>query len=274
LQRLVGARPPAIVNASYLAELIGPGLEDWTGGVGFEVLREHPEALGTAGTLAALSERIGEPVLTHNADMLTDLDARALLEAHRRSGAAATVAVRAVDNGADLLPGMGRVAGFVDRRTEDTPGWQFIGAAVFEPDLIASLPKHRPLGLGEAVLAPLARRGELAAHEHHGYALDVGTPGRYLQASLDLLEGRIPGPYPSWPGEIRQVAGGRAYVAGEAGTAAIGPGAIVLSGAEVEPGATIERAIVWPGERVQSGTALRRCVFFGGRALELEDASA
>jgi NDP-sugar pyrophosphorylase family protein len=52
-----------------------------------------------------------------------------------------------------------------------------------------------------------------------------------------------------------EVEGGRAYVGPGASVLpdALGPEAIVLSGASVAEGARVERALVWPRERVPGG---------------------
>lgn len=266
LNRLLDVRAPVLVNASHLGDLLEPRLSPWSRGRSFEVMSESPEPFGTAGALAALAGRIEEPLLTANADLLTDLDFDALLDRHASGGAPATIAVRGVKRGADLRGEGERAGGFVDRRVHDEPGWRWLGAAVFDPEVIAAIPTRRPLGLGESVLRPLAERGELAIFEHHGYALDVGTPVRFLQGSLDLLCGRVRGPREP-PGEIVEVPGGRAYSNGDAEPSDLGAGAIVLEAAVVAPGARVEQAVVWPGEVVPSGTGVRNAIFIDGHSL-------
>ncbi|MQA99462.1 MAG: NTP transferase domain-containing protein [Actinobacteria bacterium] len=265
LRALERVAPPVVVNASWLAPAVGRAL----GGGGVEIFVEEPEAYGTAGTLKALESRLADRVLVHNCDLVTDLDPADLLDAHRRNGAPATVAVRDVDSGADLLHDGGRATGFVDRRLEQRPGASYIGVGVFEREVLARLDDDRPLGLGETLLKQLADTGGLAVFPHTGYRADVGTPVSFLETSIDVLNGRAPGPPRELPGRIVQVVGGKAYL-GPGATAAggtLGPGAIVLAGAHVRPRARVEGAVVWTGVTIASGREVRDAIALDDRDL-------
>lgn len=271
LRRLFEACPAVVVNVRHLPGSVTAAVAPYVPGDGrLDSLHEAPEAYGTAGTLVALKERLSSPFLTWNADLVTDLSAVDLLAAHRRSGAPATVAVVEVDRGADFRLEGGRAVGFVDRRVgSPAAGGVFLGAAAFDRSVLEPLPETRPLGLGETVLASLARSGELAVLRHGGYWRDVGTPAAYLEASLDLLAGRGPEPPGGrWPGEVFSVVGGRAYV-GPGASGPVGPGTILLEGGRVEPGALVERSIVWRHEVVPAGTVLQDGLWFGGRAIPI-----
>ncbi|HEX2058841.1 MAG TPA: NDP-sugar synthase [Actinomycetota bacterium] len=267
LRRLYEAAPAVLLNVRHLPDSVTAAVAPYVPPERrLNTLFEAPEAYGTAGTLVALRDRLGPRVLTWNSDLLTDLTAGSLLGSHAASGAPATVAVAEVAAGADFVLEGGRAVGFVDRRRRAAAsGGVFIGAAVFERTALEALPGTRPLGLGETLLASLASSGELAVHRHGGYWRDVGTPGTYLEASLDLLEGRGPEPPDRrWPGEVvdGSYVGPGAIVEGE-----LGPGAVVLAGARVAAGARVERAIVWPGEVVPAGAVVHDGIRFRGRTL-------
>lgn len=226
---------------------------------------ETPRPHGTGGTLYRLRDRVGPRVVTANADLLSDLDPRALVATHERLGRPATIAARRVAGGADLLAEGNRAVRLLDRHTESRPGVQFLGMAVFERRALELLPGGAPAGLTEALLRPLVDRGQLAVHLHDGYALDVGTLARYLQASLDLLA-LAPPPPEAPPGRLVP---GRHYVGpgAEVRAGALGRGAVVLRGAVVSEGARVVESVVWPGEHVGPKTMLNRCVFAAGTAL-------
>ena len=242
-----------MMNLSEGHEAVSAALGSMLEGV--EVFIEAPEPLGSAGTIAALRERLTGQLVTRNADLLSSLAAADVLATHEASGAPATIAIQPVSSGADIVTAEGAVR-LVDRRVEDVPGARFLGVSVFEPAALAHAKSNGPRDLAGGLLAPLIARGEVATHIHDGYALDVGTPGRYLQASLDLLYGRAPSPPTPFPGAIVEVDGGRAYLGPRAIAApdTLGPGAVVLRGARVEPGAHIRDAIVWIDEVVPEGT--------------------
>jgi NDP-sugar pyrophosphorylase family protein len=85
-----------IIAVGYRAELIETYFRDGAHlGVRIDYVRET-QPLGTAGPLSLAREKLpaNEPLLLMNGDMLTDLDMRALLEQHRKSGNEVTVVTR------------------------------------------------------------------------------------------------------------------------------------------------------------------------------------
>ncbi len=194
LAALTRAAPPVVVNASHLADRLVHAL-DALGLEGWEVFVEKPEAFGTAGTLAALRPRIGRRVVTHNADLVSDLDVYELVATHERGDRAATLTVAEVPTGADLKIDSEVATVFVDRRKRpNEPGARFIGAAVFERDALDLLPEERPAGLGETLLPELVARGEATVHVHRGYWSDVGTVDAFEAVIRDLRDDRAPRP--------------------------------------------------------------------------------
>ena len=263
---LLAPHRPLVVNTSYLSDAVAPALVPW-GLRERETFFEGRAPLGTAGTLRALADRLDETFVTVNGDELTDVDPGAVRAAHERSGASATLAVVPVSTGADVLVERGRATAFIDRRERSAPGMAFIGVAAYSRSVLSLIPTDGPRGVAEAVLRPLIGRGEVAAFVHDGYALDVGTPARYLEASLDLLAGSGPAPPGPFPGSIIEVDGGRAYLARDAQAAesSLGPGAVVLSGGHAE-GRVVE-SIVWPGATVAAGETLKRSIRFSTQTI-------
>lgn len=266
LERLKG---PRVANVSHLGDVARTVLEDTDPALA--ILDEGPEPLGTGGTLDALRDRLAGTFVTVNADLVSDLDLGRLLRVHRASGARATVAVAtagsAGDRTADLVGQDGRITGFVDRRKgTGATGLGYLGVAAFEREVLDLVPRGRVSGLADTVLEPLARSGEMAYMLHEGYAIDVGTPERYLRASLDLLAGRGPRS-PTPPGRIIEVPGGHAYVGPGAriGAADLGDGAVVSAGARVE--GRVQRSVVMPGAVVPAGADLDRAICFSTQVI-------
>jgi len=266
LAALAEAAPPVLVNVSHLGDDVIAALSRFAD---VQSLDESPEPFGTGGTLAAIRDLADERLITYNSDLLTDLDPATVLDAHRAGGALGTIALVAVESEADAMVSAGRVEELIDRRVHpDRRGARFIGIGVFEKPALSLLSDERPLDLARGLLRPLLERGELAAYVHDGYALDVGTVDRYVQASTEVLDGIGPETPGGLPGEIIDVEGGRAYIGPDAKVAGVlDAGAVVLRGATVEPGAVVARAVVWPGEHVPEGAELRDCVFAFGKTI-------
>ena len=88
-----------LVNLHHLPDVVRRHLAARTGPPVVRTVFE-PELLGSAGTLAANRDWIGddEMFLACNADNLTDFDLRSLIDAHRQHGAVATLTVFHSDN--------------------------------------------------------------------------------------------------------------------------------------------------------------------------------
>ncbi len=228
---------------------------------------EEPEPLGTAGPLKLAQELLDERFLVLNGDVLTDLDLGAQLERHGRSGARATIALVSVEDpsayGLVRLGADGAVREFVEKPAPEEIDGDLInaGAYVLERDVLDLIPAGRAVSIEREVFPQLIGAG-LYGHRCEGYWLDVGTPERYLQATFDLLEGRVAGAQgvlgADGAGVVGPVLMGPGCVL-EAGSL-IGPLAVLGSGVEVGRGALIERSVVLDRARIGAHARLRDCV--------------
>jgi len=142
------------------------------------------EPLGTAGALR-LVPGLDETFLAMNGDVLTDLDYRALIEAHRASGAALTIATYRKCVAIDL--------GVIESRDERVTAYRekplldydvSMGIYVYEPRALAHLPEG-PCQFPELV-ERLLEAGEHVATFHSDAAwYDIGTPSEYERAVSD-----------------------------------------------------------------------------------------
>ena len=264
LRRLGG---PIFVNLSPAHELVRATLSPFS--EAGEFVLELPEPCGSAGTLRRLKERLTGPVVTRNADSLTDASVVDAVATHLSEGAAATIVTRQVTEHADLVSRDGRAMRFIDRREDSTAGEMWLGIAVLEREVLDRIGPEEPLDLASGLLAQLIERGDVAIHQHDGYFMDVGTIARYLAATEDVLYGRLPVTLEE-PGDVVEVEGGLAYIGPGARVAlhSLRAGGVVLARAEVAEDAVIERAIVWPDEQVPLGTYVTEGVWAFGRRLQ------
>jgi len=233
------------VLPAVLREALG---EEERGGVRLTYVTE-PERRGTAGALRFAAERLGdrlqERFLALNGDVLCDLDLGALVRAHEERDARATLALHPVPDAAAYglvdTDEAGAVLEFLEKTGEAVPGEVNAGAYVLERSVLDLIPPEREVSIEREVFPQLVGEG-LHGLLLEGYWMDIGTPGRYLQASWDILEGRV-------RTEVRPTA----------------PGLFVAPGAEVDPAATVgPRAVISPGCRVGAGAEVRGSVLHRG----------
>ena len=143
----------------------------------------EPEPLGRGGGLRLAASRRLEagPVLALNGDELLDVDFRALLAEHERSGAAATIVVAQVRSPfgvVDVEPD-GTITGF--REAPLLEHWVNSGVYVLGEEALALLPERGDHEL--STFPQLARERRLHAHRHRGVWLTVNTPKDLRRAS-------------------------------------------------------------------------------------------
>jgi NDP-sugar pyrophosphorylase family protein len=131
---------------------------------------EEPEALGTAGALAALRAWLaGSDVLVQNADAWIPDPPEHFVAGWDRTRPRLLVR---------------RTAG-----ASDFASFRFLGLSLLPAVMVARL-RAEPSGLYEVVWREAWEAGELDLVEHHGVAFDVGTPARLLAANLCAGDGR------------------------------------------------------------------------------------
>jgi mannose-1-phosphate guanylyltransferase len=248
-------------GADPLREVLGEG-----GGQGPRIRYvEEPEPLGTAGPLRLAADEglLGERLLVLNGDLLSDLDLSALIRAHEERGAAATLALHPAEDpssyglvrrtGGPAGPGTspasaeGEVLQFLEKPDPGQIDTDEIsaGAYVLERSLIESIPPNKLVSIEHEIFPRLVGQG-LYGHRLDGYWMDVGTPERYLQASWDILEGRV------------QTA---------VGTRVDGAGLLVEDGARVDPAASVNPPALLEAEvAVGAGAAVGARAVIGHRS--------
>jgi mannose-1-phosphate guanylyltransferase len=158
----------------------------------------EPEPLDTAGAIkfAAQYARIDETFLVVNGDVLTDLDVSALIAFHLAHGAEATIALHPVEDpsryGVVVTDADSRVDAFIEKPPREEAPTNLINAGtyVFEPSVLSRIDSGRKVSVERETFPALAAAGTLYAMADHAYWLDTGTPATFLQANIDVLNGR------------------------------------------------------------------------------------
>jgi mannose-1-phosphate guanylyltransferase len=217
---------------------------------------EEPQPLGTGGALKFAEELLDERFLMLNGDVLTDIDVTALVAQHERTNAVATLALYPVDDPSAY--------GLV-RRADDLSVTEFLekpkpeeidtnlinaGAYVLERTVLASMPPAGTnVSIEREVFPALVGHG-LYGYAASGYWLDIGTPDRYLQATFDILEGRV-------MTTVRPVVEAAVLDGTVIDPVVIGPECSIAAGATVGPLAVLGRGVtVGEGARIERAAVL------------------
>jgi mannose-1-phosphate guanylyltransferase len=259
----------AVLACGFLPDVLREALgEEEHAGVKLTYVTE-PERRGTAGAIRfaaeQLGERLGERFLALNGDVLCDLDLGALLRAHSERAASATLALHPVPDSAAFglvdTDEAGAVLEFLEKSGEAVPGEVNAGAYVLERSVLDLIPPGREVSIEHEVFPRLVGAG-LHGLLLEGYWMDIGTPGRYLQASWDVLEGRVrTGVRPTAPGLFVSAA------AEVDAAATLGPRAVVSAGCEVAAGAEVSGSVLLGGCAVGAGARVLDSVLAPGAAV-------
>ncbi len=282
-----------VFATNYMADAIEEHFGDGSRfGVKMRYAQEH-QPLGTAGAIrnAAKSLWRQETVVVFNGDIVTDFDLSAVIDLHRRRGARATIALKAVPSpnpyGVLELDSDNRVLAWLEPTEEqkkalaanpnvEQTGWDYINAGfyVLEPEVVESIPEGRAVSIEREIYPRMIAQGEgLYGAPAEGYWVDVAGPTHYWRVTNDLLRGRVNVPLPGTPRAEGLWCMERAQVhcTLDAGAVAhIGEGAliekevhlrgtvVVGAGCHIERGCVLEDCVLLEGVHVGEGTTLTR----------------
>lgn len=298
-----GGLDGAVLSMGYLPDSIQAyfaGRDDLDGFSLDYALEDRP--LGTAGGLKNAEPYLdGGPLVVVNGDVLSGLDLKELISAHRASGAKATITLTSVEDptayGLVEVDSNMQVSRFLEKPAYDEVTTNLVNAGIYvlEPEVLAMIPADQEVSIEREIFPELQGQGSLRAHVSSAYWRDVGTPRSYLAASHDVLSGAV-GTEPDFeylqvddstqkgkdvkllpplsiaPGclfETGATVGGRSSLGRgcKVGRGATVEGSVVLDGAEIEAGAVVRGSIIGPDARVAQGSIVRGLTVLGAEAV-------
>lgn len=210
------------------------------------------EAMGTAGGVAKCLPILGDDtVVVLSGDVIADINVRALVDAHKKSGAVATMALTRVENVSEFgivgLDDTGRIVRFKEKpKTKEETFSNLIntGIYVLSPEALRAVPEGATYDFSKQLFPALLEAGKrLQGVPIEGFWMDVGRPADLISAShtLGQKHGKKEG--------LRE-------------SAKVDPKARLsrvdcYPGSAVEANATVEDAILYDGARVEADAVVR-----------------
>ena len=148
----------------------------------------EPKPLGTAGPLALVSG-FDDTFMVSNGDVLTLMDINGFCEFHHQHGGICTIAIHERKLQVEL--------GVIEQDTTDFRITDYIekptldyrvsmGLYIFEPEVLAYIPKDEYLDFPDLVHKLLAAGERVIGYPYDGYWMDLGNPEDYAQANQDF----------------------------------------------------------------------------------------
>lgn len=227
--------------------------------------------LGTGGPLKKAEKLIGhdEPFIMLNGDIYADINYRELVEAHKKFGALATLALCKVEDPCSF--GVADLKGNVIKRFVEKPpkgkapsNLINAGAYVLDPEVFKYIPKNRAVSIEREVFTKLAEEGKLFGYCINGLWIDIGKPREYLEANKIVLD--------SMAGKTKQKnpkSNVNEPVALETGVSideksVIGPYAILGKNVEVGANVQISNSVIFAGAHIDDGAILNGAIIGEG----------
>ncbi|MGC8543102.1 MAG: sugar phosphate nucleotidyltransferase [Vulcanisaeta sp.] len=185
------------ISIRYMGDLIKAHMENvWANFKDKLVFVTESKPLGDAGPISLINNMydLTDTFLVVYGDIFSNIDSKALIDFHERTGGTATITLTRVEDvsryGVAQLDENGRIINFIEKPKQYV-GSNLINAGfyVFTKDVIKLIPKNpeNQVKLAIDVIPKLLRVGEVYGYIHNGLWFDIGTPDDYLRANFKVL---------------------------------------------------------------------------------------
>jgi dTDP-glucose pyrophosphorylase len=148
---------------------------------------EELDKLGTAGALSLLPEAPTEPVIVMNADLLTKVNFRSLLDFHNEQNAMGTMCVREYDFQVPF--GVVNIENNRVASIEEKPVHTFFinaGIYVLSPQILSHIRQNTRLDMTELFESAISTGESTAVFPIREYWIDIGQLGDFQRANWDF----------------------------------------------------------------------------------------
>ena len=274
-----------IVTTGYRGEMLAAHVEGWnTESISGRINQEHTP-MGTAGSVRLLLDEITDTVIIGSGDSVASFDVGSLLQAHKQSGAKATMALWEVEDPSPFgivglaLSNDGDVDGelregyirkFKEKPTPEEAFSNVINAGLYilEPEVMALVPEGEKYDFSKNLFPRLLEMGwPMYAKAIDGVWFDVGSPNELIRAQHVLIEQRKTLPFPMPDGTVDD---NGSFVSK---TASIGSNvelhkSVVATGCSVGNESSLRETVLMQGAMVGSNVSLSGCILSPGSIVD------
>lgn len=256
-----------VANTYYLADQIIKRYKDNKFGINFEYIKEETLS-GTAGGLKKCQFFFdeGEDFIVLSADGLSNADLKQGLEAHKKSGAVATIGIKQIPLeevshfGVVVTDDEGFITEFQEKPSVDEAKSNYIntGIYIFNYKIFDYIPANTFYDFAKNVFPELLKIRSINTFKINQYWTDIGTLEQYEQSTQDLFNGLC-----SFTHSDIKVKGKGSYITGSSiipestqiiGNCTIGDNCLI--GENV----VLENCILWDNVRIDDNVTVSKSV--------------
>ena len=260
-----------VANTYYLADKIINRYKNFNFGVNIEFIKEQTLS-GTAGGLKKCQFFFDkdDEFLVLSADGLTNADLQKGIDAHRKSGAVATIGIKRIPHeevshfGVVVTDEKGFITEFQEKPSVEEAKSNFIntGIYIFDYKIFDYIPENTFYDFAKNVFPKLLTEHAINTFVIENYWTDIGTIQQYKQSTQDLFNGECKFSH----GEIIQTNRGSYICASKnlsksiefIGNSTIG------SGCAIGENVVIENSIIWDNVKISDNVRVSNCVVASG----------
>jgi NDP-sugar pyrophosphorylase family protein len=184
-----------ILAVNYLADMLRRHFKARFKGVRIRYSVD-PTPLGTGGPIKQAQRLLEneEAFLAMNGDILSETPIRSMLQAHRETGAVATIALYKVENpsrfGVAKIADQTRIEAFIEKpkKSSAPSSWINAGIYIMGPKVFDYIDAGRKVSTEREVFPLLAKKEKLYGFKYYGPWFDIGKFEDYVRANNKFLE--------------------------------------------------------------------------------------
>ena len=153
--------------------------------------------LGTGGAIKNAESLFDDTLLIFNADILSDVDIKKLVQYHKSKRVLVTIAATEVADpsayGAIDFDSEDYVVSFIEKPKPEEILSNFINAGIYviEPGIFEEIPGDSVVSMERDIFPKILNKGhKLAVYKDSSYWADIGTIDKYMQVHKDIMGGK------------------------------------------------------------------------------------